>query len=123
MDLAGIKPSTVDVEIIHPGTGDPTGLVITVKSSEDEAVKRAQRKIYNQRLKTREKKLSVEKLEEDGIAILTAAVSGWKWNGDAKWNGTKPEFTPDKLADVLAVEWIRKQVKAVVDEEADFFSN
>lgn len=122
MDLAGIKPSTVDVEIIHPGTGEATGLVITVKSTEDDSVKRLQRSQINRRLKSRDKKLSVEKIEEESNAVICAAVAGWTWGGDAKWNGKKPEFTPENVAEVLAVEWIRKQVKTVLDEEADFFS-
>ncbi|MDX3975795.1 terminase large subunit [Shinella sp.] len=96
------------------------GNVVDFRFVEDH--KRVQRKTANQRLKTREKKLTIEKIEEDNTAIICAAIAGWTWGGDAKWNGKKPEFTPENVAEVMAVDWIRKQVKIALDEEADFFT-
>jgi len=123
MDLASIKPNTVDVDIIHPGDGEPTGLVITIRSTDDEAVKRVQRKHINQRLKNRDKKPSIERLEEENVALVCAAVAGWRWGGASEWGGEKPDFTPDNVAEVLGIEWIRKQVTEALNEEADFFTS
>lgn len=123
MDLSAIKPVTVKVEIRHPATHLPTGLVIEVASMETDAVKKVKRKHMDNALRNRNRKPTAAQIEEHSLESLTAAVIGWEWNGDAAWGGKKPDFTPANVSAVLATDWIRSQVVEVLDDETAFFTS
>lgn len=123
MDLSAIKPATQKVEIIHPGSARPTGLVIEVTSAESDAVKRVVRRHIDFMIRGRGRKMSADKAEEHMIEKLAAAVVAWEWNGDAAWGGKKLECTPENVSLVLGTEWIRRQVGEVVEDEAGFFTS
>ncbi len=78
------------LEMLHPHTGEPTGLILTLGSAEAPA---------------------------DDLPL--DAVSGWEWQGDANWGGVKLPFTPENLKAVLGVfaEQIRE---AVTVRDAEF---
>ena len=123
MDLSAIKPVTIDVRIQHPGTGVETGLVIKIASRQSEAVKTVTRRHLDKHIARRGKKMTIDDLETQNTEILTAAVTGWEWNGDASWGGKKLELTPENVAEILAVEWIRRQIEEATADEADFFTS
>ncbi|MGP2493505.1 hypothetical protein ACTDI4_17980 [Mesorhizobium sp. PUT5] len=122
MDLAAIKPNTSKVEIIHPGSGDPTGLVIEVMSQESPAVRKILRRQTDRMIKRRGKKMTAEQIEEDAIERLAASVVGWEWKGNAAFGGKKLDCTPENVATVLGVSWIKGQVQEAVADEAEFFT-
>lgn len=121
MDLSNIRPATVEVEVKHPGTGLPTGLVLECTSLEAEAVKRVQREITNKALRNRNRKPTAEQLEANAVDMMGAAVIGWKWNGDATWGGKKLDFSPANVRLVIAEGWLRGQLDEALGDEAAFF--
>lgn len=122
MDLATIKPTTSKVEILHPGSSDPTGLVIEVTSQQSPAVKKVLRRQTDKLLKRRGRKTTAEQIEEDHIERLAASVVSWEWKGEAAFNGKKLDCTPENVAAVLGVSWIKEQVAEAVADEAEFFT-
>lgn len=124
MDLSTLKPVTIKVDINHPGTGLPTGLVIEVASVETEAVKKMQRKNIDKALRSRNRKLTAEQLEHSNREMVAAAVVSWDWSKDATWvGGKKLEFTFDNVMTVLGADWVYSQVKETVDDNAAFFTS
>lgn len=123
MDLSSINLVTQKVAIIHPGKGVETGLIIEVASAESDPVKRVSRRHLDKALRSRDRKVTVEQLEERALELSSAAVVGWEWTGDASMGGKKLEFTPANVATVLKIGWIRSQVEEVMKDEAGFFTN
>lgn len=120
-DLSAIKATTTRVEITHPKTAEPTGLVLHLRPLSHPDVKAVQRKFTNENLKHNRLKLSAEKLEANKIEALIAAIEAWEWNGEASWNGEKPALTPEAARAVLKVDWIRSQADDALGDEAAFF--
>jgi hypothetical protein len=121
MDISTIAPVGRPIEIKHPATHQPTGLVLHLLPFTDPKVKAVQRKITNARLNRRNQKLTAEQIEANSIEIAMAAVSGWEWKGDASFNGQKLAFDRDNLRTVLSVDWIRSQVDEELGDESGFF--
>lgn len=123
MDLSAIKPlDGVPVEITLPD-GTPVGLRITTLSNHDPRVKAAAAG-YMQRVQAaqrRGKTLTVAQQREGDIDICLAAVTGWEWHGDGNWRGETPAYGEDIAREVLAIDWIRSQIGAQMDADADFF--
>lgn len=123
-DISSISPGTNVVEIVHPHTGDPIGLKITLRSQHSAEVQAVNRRITNDRLRTRSKNITAEKLEAAGIEVLTAAIVKWEWEGDASFGGEKLECNPQNIRRVMReAPWIKAQVDDAFGNEAAFFSN
>lgn len=125
MNLAELKPSTIVVEIRHPATQAPTGLVLTCASLEAEAPRRVRREQMNEALRTRQRTLTAETIEANTIELYAATIAAWRWDGDATWgdDGQKPDLSPAVAREVMAVTWIRSQVVEAVDDVASFFQS
>lgn len=122
MDLSDISAHSRTLEIKHPATGNPTGLVLELVPMEDDRVKAVRRKYQNKAMRGG---LSVEDLEEQTFELLAAAIIGWTWNGDLTWNGEKPKYSTAKVIDVLKSKngpFIIRQVDKALGDEAGFFS-
>ena len=116
MDISAISANERTIDILHPATGEPTGLKVTLLPGTDEKVESARRKITNRRLQSRSQKITAEQLEAEGMELLLASVSGWEW-GEATLGGEQPEFSADNVRRVLKQhKWIRDQI----DREAGY---
>lgn len=121
MDISGITATTSRVDIRHPATQEPVGLVIWIKPMSDPAIKAVQRRFTNETLRQRGMKITAEKAEANRTDILIACIDKWEWNGEAEFNGEKPELTPENARKVLKLDWIRDQVDEALGDEASFF--
>lgn len=122
MDISSITPSTNELNILHPATSEPIGLTISLLPLTSPPVRDVQRRITNESLRTRGKGFTSEKLDANRLDILIAATQGFKWEGDANWNGEKPEATPQLVRKIYKeVPWIREQVDNALNDEAAFF--
>lgn len=123
-DLSNIQPKNREFEVVNPATDEPTGLVFTLRPDSDEAVKKFERNWTNQQLRKRgSQKLTAEGIEYRNKGRIVAAVAGWRWDRDANWHGDKPEFSEEKLREVLKVAWIYKQLDEELANDAAFFQS
>jgi hypothetical protein len=118
-DIADIKSSDRTVEALHPGTGTPVGIRLTIMSVEDERLKSLRRKFIDDRqyAEARGKTLKAEQIEENQITLNTAAITGWEWYNPTGKEGDKgydPDAMPDFHGEVP--EFNKKNVRAVMTE-------
>jgi hypothetical protein len=112
-----------DLDILHPSTGEKTGLLIKVASYRSERVKRVQRRLANAAIregKKNPKKVgTVEEIEEKTNEIVAASVISWNLT-----NGGKPvECTPESVLKVISNPdyfFISEQIDKAADEDAHF---
>ncbi|WP_018428216.1 hypothetical protein [Hoeflea sp. 108] len=124
MDILAIQPSTISVDIKHPATGAAIGLKVECVSLEDDRVKQVERAIKNRALRGGRNTVTAEKIEDNTVEILSAAVVGWEWADDLTLGDLKaPQLTKINVGKLLAVGWIAKQIDMALGDEAAFFSN
>lgn len=124
MDILAIQPSTISVDIKHPATGAPIGLKVECVSLEDDRVKAVERTIKNRALRGGRNTVTAEKIEDNTVELLSAAIVGWKWADDLTLGDLKnPQLTKINLGKLLAVGWIAKQIDTALGDEAAFFSS
>lgn len=123
LDLSKIKSDTRLVKILHPATGEPTGLEWELAALDDQACKVIERQITNKRnkLAARGKVFTADEISENEVALITAASKSWKWTGEASWSGEKLPFNAKNIAVVLEAAWLRDQIKSELDDFAAFF--
>ena len=113
MDICEIKPVEREIEIVHPKSGEPLGIKVTVLSLNDPKMASLKRRIINQRLdlERRGKTFKADDIEENNVSLLIAAMVDWKWEGESSFMGEKPEFNEKNIKAVF---------EAVGDEESFF---
>lgn len=122
MDIAEIKPIEQEVHILAPRTRRATGLVFIVNSVQCDGVQEVVRK-HNDAMINRQ---PVDK-DAHGVNILVAAIVGWRWEGEATFEGSKPEFNEENVRRVLnskaGKHFIREQLSNAVSDTDRFFTN
>lgn len=123
MDILAIQPDTITVEIKHPGTSAPIGLTLQCVSLEADQVKAVERAIKNRALRGGRNTVTAEKIEDNTVEILSAAVVGWEWADDLTLGDLKnPPLNKANVAKLMQVGWIAKQVDTALGDEAAFFT-
>lgn len=123
-DITSIAPNERTVTINHPGTGEPIGLRVTMRPESSPEVESVRRKWLNEKLQRRSGRMTAERLEELQISLITAAVTGWEWEGELTFEGDKPEFSAANLRKVLKrLVWVKSQLDEELGDEAAFFQN
>ncbi len=123
MDISTLVAAPRVVDIKHPATGAPIGLKVTLRPDSAPEVLAEKRKLLNERLR-HDVKATAERLEENSLTLLGAAVAGWEWEGDLTFEGSKPDFTPANLRKVLVkLRWVREQLDDEFGEDAAFFES
>jgi hypothetical protein len=123
MDIEEIQRTTVDLEITHPVSGEPTGLVLTLRSLSDPEIRRmAEASLEKQRAAARrQKQFTVRQEIAEDIRIKAACVTAINW-GDASLAGEKPELSLEVAEKLLAKDFIYKQVTQQLLQDEDFFT-
>lgn len=123
MDILAIQPDTITVEIKHPGTSAPIGLTLQCVSLEADQVKAVERAIKNRALRGGRNTVTAEKIEDNTVEILSAAVVGWEWaDGLTLGDMKNPPLNKANVAKLMQVGWIAKQVDTALGDEAAFFT-
>lgn len=138
-DLATLKPTERTIEILHPSTGAPLGIRLTVMSIDDDRLKRVKRNITDEQLKlqARGKSFKADELERNAHQILFAASTGWTaynptgtdkdggYDADATptFNGKPwPDYNQRNFMEVIeTLPWFADQVREAIDETKAFF--
>lgn len=140
MDLSVIKPTERNIEVKHPGTGEPIGVRISLISMDDDRMKKLRRSLTDQAQKAAQKgkALLADDLEANSNLILWTAATRWHWynptgkEGDEGYeadampdfHGEVPEFTQKNfMAMITELVWIKRQLTEELDELKDFFAN
>lgn len=132
MDISTIKPGDMELDIEHPSTGEFTGLRIHLISTDDDRLKKVQRKWTNLALaasrQRRKNKLTAEQVEERGLELLATAMVKLEWlEGDdgkrASFNGEQPEASKEANLELLEQDWLRRQVDEALGDTAGFFES
>lgn len=121
MDLSTIKPVEREYEIKHPGTGEGTGLILTLACTHDERVKAAIREANDHYLKSPGEKKSEKDLDAYDNAIAASYVVNLKFTGDAEWRGGKPKYSLDLAKDICSHDAFKEQVIREVKKVRDFY--
>jgi len=139
IDLASFDTATpcdagAEIELLHPVSGTPIGIFITVlgryskvfidhtRRNSNEYLRKAQ--MLKKRGKEEETP-TVEKFEEKSIDLLVACTVGWR-TGDKKvitFEGKDYEFSPANAAMLYSspkLAWIRTQVDEGIADLGNF---
>lgn len=122
MDLGKIAAKGRDIDILHPSTGESTGLKLTLKSPDNADIKAVRRRWQQEMLKAKNNTLTMERNLKFHKEMLLASVSDWEWGGTSSFNGKKLEFSTENLDLVLESEWIATQISEAISDEGAFFS-
>ena len=126
INLFELQPTTLTHELLHPGTGEPTGLELDLVSMDDERLVALTRKMDDRRLKLsqRGKPVPAEELEEHGIALISTAIVNWRWLPHAiiDFNGERPAYTPGMAKNIVSrAVWVRRQLDDILGDTSRFF--
>lgn len=122
MDLLKLVPNTITVDLKHPGTDAPLGVKVELQSLESDEVKAVERTLKNKALKGGRNTVTAERIDDNTVAILSAAIVGWEFTGDANLAGDKkPACNAANKRKLLQVPALAKQIDLALGNEAAFF--
>lgn len=124
MDLSKIinNEQLYTMELLHPLTEEPMGVTFKIRSSDSAEAKAVQRRhideIYERNRSGKPLKAK-DSIQRD-IEKAASFVAGWDW-GQKKYEGSVPEYSQEKVIDVLTKEgWIYLQVMEAANKLANF---
>jgi hypothetical protein len=104
-----------ELVVTLPNSDIPTGLVMGIRSASSEQCKAIMRKHTNDQAqgnRAKQKRITAEQLENNELESVAASIAWWRWDGDATYNGEKPEFSMKIAVEILGeVNWLYAQVK------------
>ncbi len=124
MDISNIVNTELlfKLELRHPATDEPLGIVFQLRSAasrEAKAVQRKQNDANIERLQKR-KMLKGAAAERQQLERVASYVAAWDW-GDKTWHGEVPEYTTENVIKVLGeADWIYGQVVEAAEDVANF---
>lgn len=120
-ELTNIVAAERRLDIVHPATEEPVGLVLLLLPDSHPQVKAAARKSLNESI-SRRNKATAEQIEANRISMLCASIGGWEWQGELTFHGDKPEFNQQALQQLLKeLPWVGEQVDVALTDRAEFF--
>ena len=126
-DLSSFQDAMRDsasLTIMHPQTGAPTPITITVASPDSDAYKAVDWRVKNRNITMARKSkngLTIEAIDASGLDILVGATLGWD---GMTWDGAALPFSADNARMVYTTfSFIREQVDEFLADRANFFSN
>lgn len=133
MDLSKSGTTTRDIEVIHPATGQPIGLTVTMVSTYSPQFREGKKRVAEMRREKAKKAFeagflyqpSPEDDRAENIALIASCLTGWKWSKELNWKGEEsPAFTPEKVVEVLSgVDWLPDKLDTELGKERLFFQD
>ncbi len=119
MKISDLKPlPTTKVELLK--ANEPTGIFVTLTSRDSAEVKAVVQKASEKRLaamrKGSNKPFAMADIEQDALNVLRAAIVGIEDTTEDPM-----EFTPETVEELLAIDWVRRQLDEAMGNEALFF--
>ena len=124
MDILSLNPNNITVHLKHPATGAFLGVAVELRSMESDEVKAVERQLKNKALRGGRNTVTAEKIDDNAIALLSAAIASWSFTDGAHLEGDKnPPCTEENKRKLLAISIIAKQIDAALGDEAAFFAS
>ena len=127
LNVSEVSESGIDVELVHPATGEGLDAWVRVRGKDSRTVQNHARKVVNDmqkrekiaRGKNKDADMSIEELEM--LAVERAVVRIISWRGIEE-DGQPVPFTVENATRVLKDNpWIREQVLENSDDLTGFF--
>lgn len=110
-----------ELDILHPVTGEPIGLKVTVLGYKGEKMQAVQKAAANERLRNPQRFRSAVVIETHTHEQIAAAVAGWTWAEGVTLKGERPEATKENvLALMKSLPFVVDQVDAFAANMANF---
>ena len=126
MDLSTIKPSEIELEILHPKTDEPVGVKVILISPDDDRMKSIKTRIQDNNIQKqkRNKALKAIEIQHNENVLLAETIINWDWYGkDVEFKGQKPEFNKKTVLDVLStLPWFKQQIDDTLSDTKGFFT-
>lgn len=126
-DLGEFKRNTMDIaeiEIIHPATGLPLDMKISVMSPDSDEYRKIALQQQNDNIKNIRKnrgRKTAEKMAEEGMDLLVAITVGWE---GLEENGQPIPFTPDNVRRIYEqFPFIKEQVDEFAADRRNFIKS
>jgi hypothetical protein len=121
-DVASAAEAGSELTLLHPVSGEPLDIVITVAGQDSKRARNADRAITDMLTKeAQDKKLKSDDETFERLAATKAAGLTMGWSG-IEWNGAEYPFTHENAVKLyIERRWIREQVERFAGQRANFF--
>lgn len=122
MDILSVQPGSVEIDILDPATGKPTGIKVEIQSLQSDEVKVVERGIRNVALRSGRNTNTAEKLDKNSLTMLAASITGWTWpKGIELGDIADPPCTTENKMKFLSSHWIAKQIDDWHTDQTAFY--
>lgn len=116
--LTSAQETGTEVQITHPGTGEPVGITMRVAGPDSKRQKAATALIVAERAELRLRKITAARMEDESNRIAAASIISW--NGVVE-DGKDIEYSPSvALGLLIKYPFIREQIVAYSGDRANF---
>lgn len=132
LDTAAACDKGAEIEFLHPATGAPLGIFVTVLGTDSQAYRDFVRRTTNEnivnsaqaRKRGKDPEVpTVEKAEQRGLDLLIACTTSWR-TGDKPivcLDGTELPFTPENARTVYKrFSWMQTQADEAIGDLKNF---
>lgn len=123
-DLSSLKSLSADqeagteIQILHPGTGEPLGINMMIAGPDSKRQKAKTSEIIGERTDLRLRKITAARLEDEAVRIAAASIISW--TGVVE-DGKELEYSPSAALGLLTrYPFIREQVSSYANDRANF---
>ena len=124
LDIVSLVLKDREIQLDRPDGSGKLPIWLTIMSTDDERLKQHTRRIQDKQAHKaqRNKFFSAEEKERFLVELLARTVTGWRW--EVQYNGEIPEFSYEKVYEVLSdsrIPWFLAQLTEAVGDTERFF--
>jgi len=129
MDLSGFNFSEnsdkgVEVVLRHPVTDEPLDIKVTVVGSDSKRYKAASHRVQNRSLSRGRGKITAERLEANGLEILSECVLDWENVEDSELFDEVPKCNKENVLKFLKKHtWAKEQIDSFIADRSNFLAS
>lgn len=118
LDTAALCDQGAEMELVHPATGEPLGVYLTLAGVDSRAWRKAVAAQVERRLSRRGGKISAEEIQANDIEILARCTLAWR---NVVLDGEALSCTPDTARALYKrLPWAREQADAFAANRASY---
>lgn len=123
LDVSAGAEKGFELELLHPSSGKPLGIHITVKGADSETYREKKRELQTRRMELvargrKDAGAMMDTVEQDAHELLAAVTTGWR---NVTRSGVPLSFSqPEAQKLYQRYGWIAEQVDAAIRDRANF---